>query len=473
VKNNLLDFGTQHWAVCEACLGRGKKSRRLTKKARLHYQLAYEDYLRSDGTATEPARPKASLFDCPDCKGTGLRTSHEYPNPDQEKFPHVAIIGAGIGGVALAVACLQRGIPFTLFERDHDVNVRSQGYGLTLQQANRAIKKLGISKLDEGIISTRHVVHTPDGEVVGEWGSRRWVNDELNNDPKRSNMHIARQAFRHSLLAQLGVTKCVQWGHQLVDLSANKEGFKLRFAVDGVEKSTKADLVVGADGIRSAVRSLLLGDEVKPLRYLNCIVILGICALDDLPDLDSPLLDGATVFQTANGQDRIYVMPYSANAVMWQLSCPMSESEAKELSAQGSAALKNEAIKRVQWHTPMSTYISGYPVYDREILGSELEDKGLNVTLIGDAAHPMSPFKGQGANQALLDAIALAQYIYTAYHYTGWQNGDLRTQVLTPFEQEMLERSSVKVNDSAAAVDVLHSAKVFEGGDQPRGLRKK
>ncbi len=58
-------------------------------------------------------------------------------------YPNVAIIGGGIGGVALAVACLHRGIPFTLYERDRDFAARSQGYGLTLQQACKAIEGLG------------------------------------------------------------------------------------------------------------------------------------------------------------------------------------------------------------------------------------------------------------------------------------------------------------------------------------------
>jgi 2-polyprenyl-6-methoxyphenol hydroxylase-like FAD-dependent oxidoreductase len=66
--------------------------------------------------------------------------------------------------------------------------------------------------------------------------------------------------------------------------------------------------VVGADGIRSSVRKLLIGDSVTPLRYLDCIVILGICPLAVLNGIDRSLLDSATVFQTANGNERIYII---------------------------------------------------------------------------------------------------------------------------------------------------------------------
>jgi 2-polyprenyl-6-methoxyphenol hydroxylase-like FAD-dependent oxidoreductase len=90
------------------------------------------------------------------------------PIPDTENYPHVAIIGGGIGGVALAVACLHRGIPFTIYERDNGFEARSQGYGLTLQQASKAIEGLGFL-IRKGVISTRHLVHTTDGKVIGEW----------------------------------------------------------------------------------------------------------------------------------------------------------------------------------------------------------------------------------------------------------------------------------------------------------------
>ncbi|RUT68709.1 FAD-dependent monooxygenase [Flavobacterium cupreum] len=471
--------GKNSWTICPECQGRGKKSRRLSKKVRLLYQIALDQFEKTNGEGTPPIKPKANLYSCPDCSGSGLIPSDSFPVADTENYPHVAIIGGGIGGVALAVACLHRGIPFTLFERDTDFEARSQGYGLTLQQASRAIEGLGIFSLGEGVISTRHLVHTTDGKVIGEWGVRKWIPSEVKNFTKRSNIHIARQSLRLALLKQLGDDNRIQWGHQLIDFKENKDkGVDLSFQVNGEIKHFHADLVVGADGIRSSVRRLLIGDDVTPLRYLGCIVILGICPLKGLEGIKSPLLDSATVFQTANGNERIYMMPYTSDSVMWQLSFPMSEEEAKILSAQGPEALKEEACRRTQWHDPipqimaatLAAQVSGYPVYDRELLRSELLEKGNQVTLIGDAAHPMSPFKGQGANQAVLDALSLARGISKGCRpLSEWRKTGIRESVLRDFESEMLERSAVKVKDSAEAAEFLHSDIVLHEGDEPRG----
>lgn len=476
---NKKDTKKPHWSLCLDCKGLGKKRRKLRKKVRLNYKRALEHFESTNGQGATPIKPKAPLEDCTSCAGSGLVAAENYLVPDTENYPHVAIIGGGIGGVALAVACLHRGIPFTLYERDGSFDVRSQGYGLTLQQASKAIAGFGIFKLDAGVVSTRHVVHNTDGTIIGEWGMRKWLENHEKSATKRSNIHIARQALRLALLKQLGGESIVQWNHQLIDFKTNADKkVTLNFEVNGKTKTTKADLVVGADGIRSAVRKLLIDEEKTPLRYLDCIVILGICPLKNLVDVDSDLLDSETVFQTANGYERIYMMPFTSDSIMWQLSFPMPEAAAKALSLLGPKALKAEAIKRTPWHSPipqilaatMETEISGYPVYDRDLLKPEFLENAGAVTLIGDAAHPMSPFKGQGANQALLDALSLVRMLSKASGpYSKWKETGLRNSVLTQFEAEMIKRTATKVKDSADAAQFLHSDVVLHEGNEPRG----
>lgn len=480
-----LDNEKASWTICPECQGHGKKSRRLRKKVRLRYQTALHQFERTDGDGFAPVRPKRHLNLCLNCHGSGLIPSANYPIPDKENYPHVAIIGGGIGGVALAVACLHRGIPFTLYERDSGFDVRSQGYGLTLQQASKAIEGFGLFSLEDGVISTRHVVHTTEGKVVGEWGMRKWMQSDAKTSPKRTNIHIARQSLRLALLAQLGGHDAVHWGHQLIAIKESEsDGVDLSFHVNGELKNAKADVLVGADGIRSAVRRLLIGEDITPLRYLDCMVILGICTLEALKGFESSLLDSATVFQTANGTERIYMMPYTSDSVMWQLSFPMPEKEAQALSDRGPSALKEEACRRTKWHDPIPqilaatkvAQVSGYPVYDRELLNSKLLKNLGAITLLGDAAHPMSPFKGQGANQALLDALALARGISKGCRPKSyWRESGIRESVLTEFESEMLKRSATKVKDSAEAAQFLHSEIALYKGDEPRGrcLKKK
>ena len=466
-----------YWTICPKCYGRGKKNLRLRKKARIRYQIAMNEFEKTKGGAKPSVRPKITQFLCDNCSGSGLISASSHPIVDLENYPHVAIIGAGIAGVALAVACLHRGIPFTLYERDSSFDARAQGYGITLQQASKAIKELGLFSLKDGINSTRHVVLTTEGKEITEWGVRTHAN--IKKSPRRRNVHIPRQALRLALLQQLGDHAAVQWGHRLVGFKqCEDKSVELSFQVNGEMKNAKADLVVGADGIRSVVRSLLIGEDITPLRYLGYVVILGICSLEDLKSVESSLLDSATVFQTVNGYERIYMMPYTSDSVMWQMSFPMPEEEAKALSARGAQALKEEACHRAQWHKPipqilsatLPAQISGYPVYDRELLKPELLEKAGPFTLMGDAAHPMSPFKGQGANQALLDALALARKISIACTpWSKWRETGVREIVLTKFEEEMLARSAAKVKDSAEAVELLHSKGVLREGYEPKG----
>lgn len=183
---------------------------------------------------------------------------------------------------------------------------------------------MGIFGLKQGLTSTRHVVHRTNGEIIGEWGVRKWLDTEILKTRKRRNVHISRQELRREMLDQLHSDDIIAWGHCLKSISQNSQaGIDLEFQVGDEIQQTQADLVVGADGIRSSVRSTLIGEEKSPLQYLGCIVILGICPLENLTDRESPLLDSATAFQTVNGFERIYMMPYDKDTIMWQFSFPI------------------------------------------------------------------------------------------------------------------------------------------------------
>jgi len=462
------DSRSQNWRACPACHGGGKWARDPSPLILRRYQRALRDAKPGDPL---PKPPVPNIEHCPECQGSGLQESATPTAPDP-RYPNVAIIGGGIGGLALAIACRHRGIPFTIFERDQDFDQRSQGYGLTLQQASRALKCLGIHGLPGALATTKHVVHGEDGTIVGEWGLRKKGRPAAKSAPRRRNMHVARQALRLGLVRALGGHEQVTWNHRLIEYHEGEEQIDLTFKVGADQVTVQAEVVVGADGIRSAVRKQLIGDTLSPLRYLECIVILGICKLDILNP--SPLFDGKTIFQTSNGNARMYMMPFSATEIMWQLSFPLPEDEAKGLNRAGAQALKKEALSRcASWHEPVTdiltktplSEITGYPAYDRELLRAAWLPANARLTLLGDAAHPMSPFKGQGANQAILDALSLARSLYGQ----GCPNEGAVQESLRAFEAEMMPRSAMKVKASAAAARYLHSDVAIFEGDVARG----
>lgn len=86
----------QHWSTCQQCRGSGTKSYKPRKKTRLRYQQQLEDFERNNSEGIAPAEPKIHLDSCDVCKGTGLEKSEQFPEI-HEQYPHVAIIGGGIG----------------------------------------------------------------------------------------------------------------------------------------------------------------------------------------------------------------------------------------------------------------------------------------------------------------------------------------------------------------------------------------
>jgi 2-polyprenyl-6-methoxyphenol hydroxylase-like FAD-dependent oxidoreductase len=82
----------------------------------------------------------------------------------------VAIVGCGIGGAGLALALQTRGFHVRVFERDESFSSRTQGYGLTMQQGNKALDAIGLTNTVRGISSSAHFSFLPDGSLIGAFG---------------------------------------------------------------------------------------------------------------------------------------------------------------------------------------------------------------------------------------------------------------------------------------------------------------
>ena len=347
---------------------------------------------------------------------------------------------------------------------------------------------------------------------------------------RRHNVHVPRQRLRQMLLERLDPLT-VQWNKRLESYQAvvlpqrtkdtvqSRPGAPLERAIelrftDG--SNAHCSMLVGADGIYSDVRRLMNlspsdcapgKHKVAGLRYLGKMCILGISPLET-----DVLHMSWQQTQWLDGHCRVFSMPFGdGKHMMWQMSWPMDEDAAIRLSKgppeQVGAQLLAVALHQCRgWHAPLVTLlqrtsainVTGHPVYDRDPLDcaalSQRDDPwsadslkslyeakkshqfvdsllltpGSLVTMIGDACHPMSPFKGQGANQAILDAVSLAKEL-SASTLSHPQRRPIPL-ALRSFEKEMLSRSSVKVMKSRSAAAYLHMPVALTPGDITRAM---
>ena len=413
----------------------GPDGRATGAEERVHFSR-----LASTGAASWPEPAAASAGASGSAGGAAVRPGA----PPDDARPLVAIVGAGLGGLAAAAAMQRWGARVRVYERDESFAERKQGYGLTMQQGGAALKALGAEELaSRCICATLHTSFTSDGTLLGRYGhdARCAAGDgagdgggeQAGGKRKRSrakgrNFLIPRQQLRQELLDRLE-PGTVRWGcnfQSYREVAEGGDGVRLLFAPNRsglCEPEAEAALLVGADGIFSRVSRQRLAAEHTALEYTGVLVVLGITTLESEELRGHELLAGSrTISETVDGSTRFYMMPFSSTQQMWQLSVPMAQEAAAALHRAGAAALRAEALRLCEgWHDPLpallratrSDDVTGYPVFDRAPLPPAAFRPHRHaadgwVTLLGDAIHPMAPFKGQGANQALLDGVLLA-----------------------------------------------------------------
>lgn len=440
-------------------------------------------------------------------------TEKKQKMDEQSSDVSIAIVGGGIGGLGAALSLQLSGFNVTVYERDTAFNDRRQGFGLTLCNNKKgALNYLGI--LDECIRrdcpSNCHYVFRPNGNICGYYGrniinrmkssatstsNSSDINDTASETIIRGNLRIPRQDLRDMLVSRLK-PGTIKWGYKLSGYVEEDDGVTMTFhttssatATDSVVR-IKATCLIGADGIRSTVRSLLDGKEaipemVSPLKYLNVAVILG------LTTLTHPSINRRG-FYVLDGIHRLFVMPFKEASekktdatddndysckqlTMWQLSFSnMNEADAIKLKTACPEILLQEALSRTAgWMEPVKDMLCNTPL--QEVWGTALYDRDTmhvyskrnigkgkiskcksKVTVLGDGCHPQSMFKGFGANQALEDGPLLASWLGRK----GLNSQNISTR-LRCFEREMVGRVGSKVLASRQAAKKLHSNDIF------------
>lgn len=307
--------------------------------------------------------------------------------------PRVVVVGAGVGGVTLAAVLTRIGVPFLVFERATALTEAGTGVQLS-PNAIRPLVRLGI-----GPALRRHAVRISAMEVRS-WRDFPISRTTLGDDCERrfaAPYYAVHRAHLHEALCLAVGQAPLRLGHQVTGVEERGAGARVVFA-DGLTQD--ADLVVGADGIRSVARAVLASDT---LVYSGLAAFRGLVQAARLP---AAARERVVRVWLGPGKHLVCYPVAGGELVSFAATVPLATPPAG--SAADPAGLR-AAFEGWGGLVPRlidaADQVRIWPLYDREPLPRWATDR---ITVLGDAAHPMLPFLAQGANQAVEDAMDLA-----------------------------------------------------------------
>ncbi|WP_426478209.1 FAD-dependent oxidoreductase [Chryseobacterium sp. CBSDS_008] len=365
----------------------------------------------------------------------------------------IAIVGGGPAGLTLARLLQLKGAAVKVYERDFDKHARVQGSPLDMHEDSglAAIRKAEL--LDEFKKTFR-----PGADrtlIVNEKAEIFFNDHETKPEEDFGHEHfrpeIDRGPLRNMLLDSLQ-PETVIWDSHFLTMERQNEGWMLHFK-NGT--SAYSDLVIAADGTNSKIRPYLT--EIKPV-YSGIIMVEGTVSKENAPSIDA-MVKGGKIMAFGNTQNILlgqkgngdlgFYASFKADE-NWPVTSGLNFSdntqilnwfntEYTEWSPVWEELFKNAAtpfIPRLIYYMPLDQTWKAQP----------------NLTLIGDAAHVMPPFAGEGANMAMLDALELSEHL-TGTHFSSLQ------EAISDYEQIMRKRAAIATQESLENGERMHSEK--------------
>ena len=350
----------------------------------------------------------------------------------------IAIIGAGIGGMTAAVTLAQKGFKVNVFEQAPELS--EVGAGLTVTpNATKGLIYLGLGQAMEKI-----------GMAHDLQGVRHYQTKEMIVPLKRGKHMLEKygayqfqvhRADVHDILIEnleKHSPSCVFVDHQLVGLDEKSDKVKLIF---NNQAEYECDFVIGADGTRSIVRQSILGTD-EP-EFSGYVAWRGVVPTDGLEESDFDECGSSAFISPGRVFARYLIRDAKEYNYVAFLATEEWAEEGWSIPSKVETVLEifsdyNQQVKNIILATPPEGCYK-WGIFTRKPIDKWSSER---VTLLGDAAHPLEPFMGQGASMAIEDGVVLGRIIEDASDVS---------EIIKRYETARIERSHFVTEHSKKA----------------------